>query len=160
MPAALSGASPVVSTQLICPMDLLEASLGSVPAAAARKASKTCATQRQFWGGKNNRFKGEMRTDGSDGQIWHIRCHADAHMDVSNEGVQGGEVGSDRGDRKVVTTHGMMGTVGLWRHNDVLLLLAHMLVKKYCHHMILRWCPTNLGSLYTMVPSDWHGNAV
>ena len=41
------------------------------------------------------------------------------------------------------------------------LLLAHiMLVKKYCHHMILRWCPTNLGLLYTMVPSDWHGNAV
>jgi hypothetical protein len=26
--------------------------------------------------------------------------------------------------------------------------------------MILRWCHTNLGALYTMVPSDWYGNVV
>ena len=38
MPAALSGASPVVLTQSMRPIDLLEASLGSVLAAAARKA--------------------------------------------------------------------------------------------------------------------------
>ena len=47
-----------------------------------------------------------MGTDGSGGQIWQIRRHADAHMDVSDEGAQGGEVGGDQGDRKVVTTHG------------------------------------------------------
>ena len=105
-PAALSGASPVVSTQSIHPMDLLEASLGLVPAAAAMKASKTWATRRRFWGGEHDRFKGEMGTDGSGGQIWQIRRHADAHMDVSDEGAQGGEVGGDQGDRKVVTTHG------------------------------------------------------
>jgi len=88
-------------------MDLLEASLGLVPAAAATKASKTWAMRRRFWGGEHDRFKGEMGTDGSGGQIWQIRRHADAHMDISDEGVQGGEVvGGDRGDRKVVTTHG------------------------------------------------------
>ena len=69
-PAASSGASPVVSTQSMRPMDLLEASLGSVLAAAARKADKTWATRGRFWGGKNYRFKGEMGTDGSGGQIW------------------------------------------------------------------------------------------
>ena len=105
-PAASSGASPVVSTQSLRPMDLLEASLGSVLAAAARKADKTWATRRQFWGGENYRFKGEMGTDGSGGQIWRIRRHSTAHMDVADEGAQGGEVGGDRGDRKVVSTHG------------------------------------------------------
>jgi hypothetical protein len=96
----------VVSMHSLRPMDLLEASLRSVPAAAARKAAKTWATQRRFWGGKNDRFKGKMGTDGSGGQIWPIRRHADAHMDVADEGAQGGEVGGDRGDRKVVSTHG------------------------------------------------------
>jgi len=82
-------------------------------------------------------------------------------VDVSDEGAQGGEVGGDRGDRKVLRLMGVNGTVGLWQHNNVFLLLAHnMWVKKYCHHMILRWCPTTLGSLHTMVSSDWHGNAV
>ena len=96
----------MVSTHSLSPMDLLEASLCSVPAAAARKAVKTWATQRQFWGGKNDRFKGKMGTDGSGGQIWPIRRHADAHMDVADEGAQGGEVGGERGMRKSVTTHG------------------------------------------------------
>jgi len=106
MPAALSGASPGGLTQSIHPMDLLEASFGSVLAAAARKASKTWAMRRQFFGGENYHFKGEMGTDGSGGQIFQIRLHTDAHMDVFDEGAQGGEVGGDRGDRKVVTTHG------------------------------------------------------
>ena len=91
---------------LLRPMDLLEASLRSVPAAAARKAAKTWATQRRFWGGKNDRFKGKMGTNGSGGQIWPIRRHADAHMDVADEGAQGGEVGGKRGMRKSVSTHG------------------------------------------------------
>ena len=95
----------MVSTHSLRPMDLLEASLRSVPAAAARKAVKTWATQRQFWGGKNDRFKGKMGTDGSGGQIWRIRRHSTAHMDVADEGAQGGEVGSDQGDRKVVSTN-------------------------------------------------------
>ena len=90
----------------MCPMDLLEASLGSVPAAAARKAVKTWATQRRFWGGKNDRFKGKMGTNGSGGQIWRIRRHSTAHMDVADKGAQGGEVGGDRGDRKVVSADG------------------------------------------------------
>ena len=47
-----------------------------------------------------------MGTVGSGGQIWPIRRHVVAHMDVSDEGAQGGEVGGDRGDRKVVTTDG------------------------------------------------------
>ena len=105
-PAASSGASPVVSTQSLRPMDLLEASLGSVLAAAARKADKTWATRRRFWGGENYRFKGEMGTDGSGGQIWRIRRHSTAHMDVSDEGAQGGEVGGERGMRKSVSTDG------------------------------------------------------
>ena len=87
---ALSGASLVDSKQSICPMDLMEASFGLVRAAAARKASKTWAMRRQFWRGENDCFKGEMGTDGSGGQIWQIHRHADAHMDVSNEGAQGG----------------------------------------------------------------------
>jgi hypothetical protein len=52
MPAASSGAYPVVSMQSICPMGLLKASLGSVLVAAARKAVKTWAAQRQFGGAK------------------------------------------------------------------------------------------------------------
>ena len=40
------------------------------------------------------------------GQIWPIRRHVVAHMDVADEGAQGGEVGGDRGDRKSVTTEG------------------------------------------------------
>ena len=88
------------------PMDLLEASLGSVLAAAARKADKTWATRRRFWGGENYRFKGEMGTDGSGGQIWRICRHSTAHMDVSDEGAQGGEVGGKRGMRKSVSTDG------------------------------------------------------
>ena len=96
----------MVSTHSLRPMDLLQASLRSVPAAAARKAVKTWATQRQFWGGKNDRFKGKMGTNGSGGQIWRIRRHSTAHMDVADEGAQGGEVGGDWGDRKVVTTNG------------------------------------------------------
>jgi len=96
----------VVSMHSLRPMDLLEASLRSVPAAAARKAAKTWATQRRFGGGKNDRFKGKMGTVGSGGQIWPIRRHADAHMDVADEGAQGGEVGGERGMRKSVSTHG------------------------------------------------------
>ncbi len=37
---------------------------------------------------------------------------------------------------------------------------ARTSVKKHGHHMILICCNTNLGSLYTMVHSDLHGNAV
>jgi len=91
-------------------MDLLEASLGSIPAATARKASKTWATQRRFWGGENDRFKGEMGTDGSDGQIWQIRRHADAHMDVSKEKAQGGEVDGDQAIEKLLQLMGVIGT--------------------------------------------------
>jgi len=105
-PAASPEASPVVSMHSLRPMDLLEASLRSVPAAAARKAAKTWATQRRFGGGKNDRFKGKMGTVGSGGQIWPIRRHADAHMDVADEGAQGGEVGGERGMRKSVTIEG------------------------------------------------------
>jgi uncharacterized metal-binding protein len=53
-PAASSGASPVVSMQSMRPMDLLEASLGSVLAAAARKADKTWVTR-----GENYRLRGK-----------------------------------------------------------------------------------------------------
>ena len=53
-PAASSGAHPVVSTQSLRPMSLLEASLGSVPAAAARKAVKTWAARRQTRVTKNH----------------------------------------------------------------------------------------------------------
>ena len=105
-PAASSEASPVVSTHSLRPMDLLEASLRSVPAAAARKAVKTWATQRQFWGGKNDRFKGKMGTDGSGGQIWRIRRRCIAPDVGGVEGGQGGKVGGERGMRKSVTTHG------------------------------------------------------
>ena len=80
----------MVSTHSLGPMDLLVASLHSVPAAAARKAVKTWATQRQFWGGKKQHFKGKMGTDGSGGQIRRIRRHSTPHMDVANEGAQGG----------------------------------------------------------------------
>jgi hypothetical protein len=38
--------------------------------------------------------------------------------------------------------------------------MAHILAKKYGHHTMLRWCHTNLGLLYMMVPSDWQGNFV
>jgi hypothetical protein len=54
MPAASSGAYPVVLTQSIRPMGLLEASLGLASVAAARKAVKTWAARRQFGGGKNH----------------------------------------------------------------------------------------------------------
>ena len=105
-PAASPEASPVVSMHSLRPMDLLEASLRSVPAAAARKAAKIWATQRRCWGGKNDRFKGKLGTDGSGGQMWPIRRHVVAHMDVADEGAQEGEVGGERGMRKSVSTDG------------------------------------------------------
>ena len=50
MPAASSGVSPVVSTQLIWPTDLLlEASLGSVPAVATRKVPLKFDIAPQRW---------------------------------------------------------------------------------------------------------------
>ena len=60
----------------------------------------------------------------------------------------------------VVSTHGGDRATGVVATEPFFCLMAHMSVKKYGDHMILRWFPTNLGSLYTMVPSDWHGNAV
>ncbi len=54
MPAASSRAYTVVKTQSIRPMGLLEASIGSVPAAATRKAVKTWAARRQLWGATNH----------------------------------------------------------------------------------------------------------
>lgn len=80
----------MVTKHSLPPMDLLEASLHSVPEAAARKAVKTWAMQRLFFGHKKLRFKGKMGTDGSGGQIRQIRRHSTAHMDVANEGAQGG----------------------------------------------------------------------
>lgn len=61
--------------------------------------------------------------------------------------------------RKVVSTDGGDRDRRFLQHNGSFLLSAHMSEKKHGHHMILRWCPTNLGSLYTMVPSDLHENA-
>ena len=52
-------------------------------------------------------------------------------------GRRGGRSAVTRGIEKLLRPMGVIGTVGLWRHNDVFLLLAHMSVKKYCHHMIL-----------------------
>jgi hypothetical protein len=60
----------------------------------------------------------------------------------------------------VVSTHGGDRATGVVWTEPFFCLMAHMSVKKYGDHMILRWFPTNLGLLYTMVPSDWHGNAV
>ena len=54
----------------------------------------------------------------------------------------------------------VIGMVGLWRHNDVGLLSLFYSAKKYGDPMILRWSHTNLGLLYTMVPSEWSENEV
>ena len=48
----------------------------------------------------------------------------------------------------------VIGTVGLWRHNDVGLLKLYYAAKKYGEPMILRLSLTNLGSLYMMVTSE------
>ncbi len=64
------------------------------------------------------------------------------------------------GDKKLFWPEVLIGTLGLWWHNDVCFMKACKSVKKYGHHMILIWCHTNLGSLDTMVPSDWYENAV
>ena len=61
---------------------------------------------------------------------------------------------------KLLRLMGVIGPRGLWQHNDILWLRACTSVKKHGHHMILICCNTNLGSLYTMVHSDLHGNAV
>jgi len=81
-------------------------------------------------------------------------------MDVADKRAQGGEVGGDRGDRKVVSTHGGDRATGVVATQRFFSFLALISVKKYCHHMILIWCPANSGSLYTMVPSDWVTNFV
>ena len=48
MPAAAYGPSPAVTTQYVCPMDLLASSGSLVPVAAVRKAVKTWAARWQF----------------------------------------------------------------------------------------------------------------
>ncbi len=75
-------------------------------------------------------------------------------------GRRGGRSAATGGIEKLFRLMGVIGPWGLWRHNDFFSLLALISVKKYCHHMILIWCPTNSGSLYTMVPSDWVTNFV
>jgi len=55
--------------QLIRPMGLLEASLGSVPAAAPRKAVKTWAARRQF-GGATNHDKMPSLTEQATHPVW------------------------------------------------------------------------------------------
>ena len=84
--------------------------IGSIPSLSSggggEEGSQNMGDAEAIWGGKHDRFKGEMGTNGSGGQIWRIRRHSTAHMDVADEGAQGGEVGGDQGDRKVVTTHG------------------------------------------------------
>ena len=69
MPAASSRAYTVVSMQSIRPMGLLEASLGSVPAAATRKAVKTWAARRQF-GGATNHDKMPSLTEQATHPVW------------------------------------------------------------------------------------------
>ena len=65
-----------------------------------------------------------------------------------------------RGEDNLLQLMVLIGTLGLWWHNDVCFLMACTSVKKYGHQMILRWCHTNSGALYTMVLSDWYGNVV
>ena len=72
----------------------------------------------------------------------------------------GGEGGRGLRTSNVVTTNGGDRDSGVVATQRLFFVSARTSVKKHGHHMILRWCPTNLGSLYTMVPSDWHGNAV
>ena len=78
-------------------------------------------------------------------------------MGVVDEGVQGQRSGVERGGRKSVATQ---GTVGLWQHNNDGLLTLVYAAKKYDEPMILRWSHTNLGSLYTMVPSERSENEI
>ncbi len=54
----------------------------------------------------------------------------------------------------------VIGTLGLWGHNNVGLLTRFYSAKKYGEHMILRWSHTNLGPLYMMVPSERSENEV
>ena len=78
----------------------------------------------------------------------------------STRADRGGEGGRGLRTSNVVTTHGGDRDSGVVATQRLFFVSARTSVKKHGHHMILRWCPTNLGSLYTMVPSDWHGNAV
>jgi len=55
--------------QSIRPMGLLEASLGSVPAAVTRKAVKTWAARRQF-GGATNQNKIPSLTEQATHPVW------------------------------------------------------------------------------------------
>ena len=75
-------------------------------------------------------------------------------------GRRGGRSAATGGIEKSFRLTGVIGPRGLWQHNDIFWLRACTSVKKHGHHMILICCNTNLGSLYTMVHSDLHGNAV
>jgi hypothetical protein len=75
-------------------------------------------------------------------------------------GGRGGTLSASRGDEKLLRLMVLIGTVGCDGTTMFVFLMACTSVKKYGHHMILIWCHTYLGSLYTMVPSDWYGNAV
>ncbi len=75
-------------------------------------------------------------------------------------GGRWGTLSASGGDEKLLRPEVLIGTLGLWWHNDVCFMKTCKSVKKYGRHMILIWYHTNLGSLYTMVPSDWYGNAV
>ena len=87
-----------------------------------------------------------------------FRRRGDAPNDIFDEGWRGGEGGRGLRTSNVVTTHGGDRDSGVVATQRLFFVSARTSVKKHGHHMILRWCPTNLGSLYTMVPSDWHGN--
>ncbi len=79
-------------------------------------------------------------------------------LSLRGAGVEGSR--GTRGIKKVSRLIAKLGSWGWPQTNDVPFLMAHILAKKYGHHTTLRWCHTNLGSLYMMVPSDWRGNFV
>ncbi len=139
---------------------LLSSSCRSFSTAAARKAIKIWAARRWSGGVDNGQFGIVHMRVPSTGRIWQCPAGRTPSCVLSLRGSRVEGSGGTRGIKKVSRLIVKLGSWGWPQTNNVPFVKVHILAKKYGHHTILRWCHTNLGSLYMMVPSDWQGNFV
>ncbi len=73
------------------------------------------------------------------GQICQFQCKHTSPINVVNERVQGYLLGGSVGGVICPQPEVLIGTMGLWYHNDVQWLKGNNSEKKYGVTMILRW---------------------
>ena len=135
-------------------MDLLTSAGSSVPAAAVGKAVGTWAALRRFGGSTLVRLLRRWAPLEAVADFGNSDAARTLTWVLLVRGCKGKMLGARGEGEKVSRLMVIIGTVGLWRHNNVGLLMLYYAVKKHGEPMILRWSRANLELLYTMMPSE------